>query len=117
MISERDFTRKIYLRKGDFLKKEAKQMNAMMQSLSNSIATIKRENLLLIEDIEASIQTGGRQAGSQAKLKDFQKRAHRCRVQLDLFQLIDDSPHDVGNCQCEHLVRDNTISANKCKCL
>ena len=116
-ISEGDFTRKIHLRRGDFLKKEAKQINAMMQSLSNSIADIKRENLMLIEDIEENIQSYGRQAGGQAKLKEFQKRAHRCRVQLDQFKIIDDGRHDVGTCQCEHLVKDNTISANKCKCI
>ena len=44
-ISEGDFTRKIYLRKGDFLKNEAKQINAMRRALSNSIATVKSENL------------------------------------------------------------------------
>ncbi len=33
-LSERDFTRKIYLRKGDFLVTEAQQINDMMQALS-----------------------------------------------------------------------------------
>ncbi len=47
-ISEGDFTRRIYLRKGDFLKNEAKQINAMGKALSNSIATVKKENLLLL---------------------------------------------------------------------
>ena len=113
-ISERDFTRKIYLRKGDFLKNEAKQINTMMTALSNSVEIIKRENLLLLEDIEESIQAGGRQTEMDAKLKGFQERAHRCRVQLDNFQLIGDSANKVGTGQCRQLVRDSPLSANEC---
>ena len=113
-ISERDFTRKIYLRKGDFLKNEAKQINTMMKTLSNSIAMIKKENLLLVEDLEESIQACGKQTEMDAKLKGFQERAHRCRVQLDNFQLIGDSTNKVGTGQCQQLVRDNPLSANKC---
>jgi methyl-accepting chemotaxis protein len=113
-ISERDFTRKIYLRKGDFLKNEAKQINTMMKALSNSIAMIQKENLLLVKDLEESIQAGSRQTEMDAKLKGFQERAHRCRVQLDNFQLIGDSTNRVGTGQCQQLVRDNPLSADKC---
>jgi predicted nucleic acid-binding Zn ribbon protein len=113
-ISERDFTRKIYLRKGDFLKNEAKQINTMMAALSNSIDVIKRENLLLLEDIEESIQARGRQTEIDAKLKSFQDRADRCRVHLDNFQLIGDSTNKVGTGQRQQLVSDNPLSANKC---
>ena len=113
-ISERDFTRKIYLRRGDFLKNEAKQVNAMMKALSNSIAIIKRENLLLLEDIEESIHACGQQTKIDAKLKGFQDRAHRCRMQLDNFQLIGDSTSNVGTGQGQQLVSDNPLSADKC---
>ncbi|TET90680.1 MAG: hypothetical protein E3J46_02880 [Desulfobacteraceae bacterium] len=113
-ISESDFTRKVYLRKGDFLKNEAKQINAMMKALSNSIEIIKRENLLLLEDIEESIQACGKQTEIDAKLKGFKDRAHRCRVQLDNFQLIGDSTNKVGTGQCQQLVSDIPLSANKC---
>jgi hypothetical protein len=113
-ISERDFTRKIYLRKGDFLKNEAKQINIMMTALSNSIEIIKKENLLLLEDIEESIQACGRQTEMDAKLKGFQDRADRCRVHLDNFQLIGDSTNKVGTGQRQQLVSDNPLSANEC---
>ena len=113
-ISERDFSREIYLRKGDFLKNEAKQINTMMKALSNSIEMIKRENLLLVEDLEESLIAGGRQTEMDAKLKGFQERAHRCRVQLDNFQLIGDGTNKVGAGQCQQLVGDNPLSANKC---
>ena len=113
-ISERDFTRKIYLRKGDFLKNEAKQINAMMKALSNSIATIKRENQLLLEDIEESIQADGKQTEIDAKLKNFRNRASRCRVQLENFQLIGDSTNNVASGQRQQLVGDDPLSANTC---
>jgi methyl-accepting chemotaxis protein len=113
-ISERDFTRKVYLRKGDFLKNEAKQINAMTKALSNSIAIIKRENILLTEDIEASIQGCGQQTEFAAKLKDFRDRANRCRVQLDNFQLIGDSTSNVAGGQPQQLVGENPLSAHKC---
>ena len=113
-ISEGDFTRKIYLRKGDFLKNEAKQVNAMRKALSNSIATVKSENLLLLEDLEESIQACGKQTGIEAKLKGFQDRAHRCRMQLDTFQLINDGTNNFDTDQRQQLVRVNPHSANKC---
>ena len=113
-MSERDFTRKIYLRKGDFLKSEAKQINTMMTVLSNSIEMIKKENLLLVEEIEESIQTAGRQMEIDSKLKGFQERANRCRMQLDNFQLIGDSTIKAGTGQYRQLVRDNPISASEC---
>jgi len=113
-ISERDFTRKIYLRKGDFLKNEAEQMNAMMKALSNSVEIIKKENLLLLDDLEESMQAYGNQTEIDAKLKGFQDRAHRCRVQLDNFQLIDANTNKVGTGQGQQLVSDNPLSANKC---
>jgi methyl-accepting chemotaxis protein len=113
-ISDKNLTRKIYLRKGDFLKNEAKQINAMMMSLSNSIATVKSENLLLLEDLEESIQACGQQTGIEAKLQGFHDRAHRCRVQLDDFQLINDATNNVDTDQRQQLVRVNPHSANKC---
>ena len=113
-ISERDFTRKIYLRKGDLLKTEAQQINDMMRVLSNSVEIIKKENSLLLDDLEKSIQEYGKQAEIDAELKGFRDRAHRCRVQLDNFQLIDDSTNKVGIDQGQKLVRDNPLSANKC---
>ena len=84
------------------------------KALSNSIATVKRENLLLLEDIEETVQACGQQTGIEAKLKGFQDRAYRCRVQLDTFQLIGDSTNEVGTGQCRQLVRDNPLSANEC---
>lgn len=113
-ISEKDFTDKIYLRKGDFLKPEAQQINDMMRVLSNSVETIKKENSLLLDDLEKSIQAHGKQTEIDAELKGIRDRARRCRVQLDNFQLCDDSTNKVYVGQGERLMRDNPLSADKC---
>ena len=115
-ISDKDFTRKINLRRGDFLKNEAKQVNAMMMALSNSIAIIKKENHQLLKDIEESRIAHGKQTEIDAKLKGFQDRARRCRAQLDNFQLINDSMDTVvtGQVQRQHLVGDKSSSARIC---
>ena len=84
------------------------------KALSNSIATVKSENLLLLEDIEESIQACGQQTGIEAKLKGIQDRAYRCRVQLDTFQLIGAGTDKVGCCQYQQLVSENPHSANIC---
>jgi methyl-accepting chemotaxis protein len=113
-ISEKDFTRKINLRRGDFLKNEAKQLNAMMMTLSNSIEIIKKENHLLLEDIAESLQAYGKQTEIDAALRGFHDRADRCRVQLNHFQLIGESMNNTGTTQLQrqHLVGDKSPSAN-----
>ena len=112
-LSKSDFTRNIYLRKGDFLKNEAKQINLMMKALSNSIALVKRENLLLLEDIEKSRQAPGKRTEMDAKLKSFQDRANRCRVQLDNFQLIGENTDNAGTGQHREILNANPLSATK----
>ena len=113
-ISEGDFTRKIYLRNGDFLKNEAKQINAMMHSLSNSIASIKKENLLLIEDLEECKKADGKQTDFEGNLKSFQHRVDRCRMQLDQFKLDKEAANQVDLGQYPDVVGDNLLSADRC---
>jgi methyl-accepting chemotaxis protein len=115
-ISEKDFTREINLRRGGFLKNEAKQVNAMMKSLSDSIELIKKENLLLLKDIAESIQAPGRLTEVNATLKGFHDRAERCRVQLNHFQLIGESMNSTGTGQLQqqHLVGDKSPSVDIC---
>ncbi len=89
-ISSKDFTRLVYLRKGDFLKTEAHQINTMMEALSTSIESIRRENRLLCDDLEASITHYGKLENIDSRLRELKKRADRCRLQLDSFRLIND---------------------------
>ena len=115
-MSEKDFTRKINLRRGDFLKNEAKQVNLMMMNLSNSIEIIKKENHLLLEDIAESLKAYGKQTEIDEALRGFHDRADRCRVQLNQFQLIGERMDNTGTAQTQrqHLVDDKSPSANVC---
>jgi hypothetical protein len=115
-ITDRDFTRKVYLRKGDFLKKEANRINEMMKSLSDSIAIIKKENNLLLEDIAESMEAYGKQTEIDARLRGFHERADRCRMQLKHFQLIGESMNNTGTGQLQrqHLVGEKSPTADIC---
>ena len=113
---EKDFTRQINLRRGDFLNNEANQVNAMMKSLSDSIEIIKKENHLLLKDIAESIQARGKLTEVDAALKGFHDRAERCQVRLNHFQLIGESMNSTGTGQLQqqHLVGDKSPSVDIC---
>ena len=68
---------------------------------------------LLLDDLEKSLQSHGKQAEIEAELKGFRDRAQRCRVQLSNFQLCDDSTNKVDIGQEEQLIRDSPLSADK----
>jgi methyl-accepting chemotaxis protein len=108
-ISAKDFTRKIYLRKGDFLEKEANQINTMMEALSGSLEIIRKENLLLVEDLERSQKEFREHAVISSKLKGLQDRARRCRIQLENFQLIGDSTDNADTDRLSSVQRENQI--------
>ena len=97
-ISSKDFTRMIYLRRGDFLKNEAHQINTMMEELSKSIELIRRENRLLCDDLEASLTHYGKHGEIDSRLRGLMDRADRCRLQLDSFRLINDGRTDSRPC-------------------
>jgi methyl-accepting chemotaxis protein len=99
-ISEGDFTRKIHLRKGDFLKKEAGQINAMMKSLSDSIAIIQKDHYLLLEDMEKYIQAHDNHADIAVKMEAFRHMANRCQVQLDKFKIDHQAADEIDSGQC-----------------
>jgi nitrogen fixation/metabolism regulation signal transduction histidine kinase len=54
-IAEGDLTRKVYLRKGDYLREECEKINAMVDSLSSSIANIKDDHGKLIKLLEETM--------------------------------------------------------------
>jgi len=54
-IAEGDLTRKVYLRKGDYLREECERINAMIDSLSASIGHIKDDHGKLIKLLEETI--------------------------------------------------------------
>lgn len=90
-ITEGDLTRKISLRRKDFLHREASQVNAMTDSLAKLIANIKEDNdllLLILEDATSGIMKGDQ---LEAKLLTALKQAGRCRANLSTLKI----PFDV----------------------
>jgi len=90
-ITEGDLTRKISLRRKDFLHREASQVNAMTDSLTKLIANIKEDNDLLLLILEDA--TNGKMKGDQleAKLLEALKQAGRCKTNLSTLKI----PFDV----------------------
>ena len=78
-----------------------------------SIEEIKKENLLLLQDLEGSIKEYDRNEEIDTKLKGFRERAHRCQIHLDNFILIGDSTDKSGDDRFPQYKRDNQVLADK----
>jgi methyl-accepting chemotaxis protein len=86
-IARGDLTRKVFLRRNDFHKNEAAQVNDMIDSLSKHIMTIKKDHDLLmatLEDIMAGEMTPTERVNSLNTLK---KHADNCHDQLSVFKI------------------------------
>jgi methyl-accepting chemotaxis protein len=90
-ISQGDLTRKILLRRNDFLHKDALLVNAMADALTKRIATIKKENdelLAILEDATINKLKGDQ---LEVKLLEAVKQAGKCKMQLSELKI----PFDV----------------------
>lgn len=88
-ITQGDLTRKVYLRRYDFLKNEADQVNDMIDALSEHIMTIKKDHDLLrtaLEDVAA-----GEMASTEYQhiLDTIKKQADICHKHLSAFKIED----------------------------
>ena len=90
MLSEGDLTRRIYLRRYDFLKDEARHLNEMIDGLSNKIVEIKKENKLLVSTLEEVADSEDDPAVNSDTLKEALARAETCRKLLSNFKLSGD---------------------------
>jgi methyl-accepting chemotaxis protein len=86
-ISRGDLTRKIFLRKYDFLKDEASQVNGMMDNLAALISGIKQENDLLLATLDSATGNRTDPAKLSVCLKKATTHARVCREQLSQFKL------------------------------
>jgi methyl-accepting chemotaxis protein len=77
-ISQGDLTRKIYLRRYDFLKNEADQVNDMIDFLSDHIMTFKKDHGRLISTLNEV-------SGSEMERAEYQKALETIRKQADIF--------------------------------
>jgi methyl-accepting chemotaxis protein len=84
-ISEGDLTRKIFLRRYDFLQNEAIQVNEMIDGLSSLVAKIKKENSLLLSILEEAAGGAKMPQETDAALKKAAKHAAQCRQHLSKF--------------------------------
>ena len=60
------------------------------------------------------MQTNGKQTEFDVKLKGFQDRADRCRLQLENFKLFGASTNNAGTDKRQQPLGDNLPSANYC---
>jgi methyl-accepting chemotaxis protein len=86
-IAQGDLTRKVFLRRHDFHKNEAAQVNDMIDSLSKHIMTIKKDHDLLMETLE-DIMTGEMTPTERVNsLNTLKKHADICHNQLSVFKI------------------------------
>jgi len=86
-ITRGDLTRKIFLRRHDFLKNEAAQVNDMIDSLSGLIAILKKDHdrlLSALEDIPGAVTT---QDEYQNLIEKLKKQADICDKHLSSFKI------------------------------
>ena len=60
------------------------------------------------------MQANGKQTDIDTKLKGFQDRANRCRLQLENFKLFGASTYNAGTDKRQQPLGDNLPSANNC---
>jgi methyl-accepting chemotaxis protein len=89
-LSTGDLTRRIYLRRYDFLKDEARHLNGMIDGLSNMIVDIKKENKKLVSSLEEAMDANVNQEAHCDALGDAKKHADTCREMLSNFKLSEE---------------------------
>ena len=89
-VSKGDLTRKIHLRRYDLLKGEARQLNEMIDGLSNKIVEIKNENNLLVATLENAADTEANQEVTPDVIREALSRATACQKLLSNFQLSEE---------------------------
>ena len=86
-ISQGDLTRKIFLRRHDFLKNEAAQVNGMIDSLSERIRTLKKDHDSLLSALEGMSKVEMVPGEYQDALRTLKKQADICNKHLSEFKI------------------------------
>jgi methyl-accepting chemotaxis protein len=86
-ISQGDLTRKIFIRRHDILKKEARQINEMMDALSARIGAVKTANDQLLSELEQVGSSNVERGTSEHALNMVKKQALLCNKHLSEFKL------------------------------
>jgi methyl-accepting chemotaxis protein len=88
-ISQGDLTQKIILRRRDFLQNEAHQVNEMLDSLTDSLSAIKKENTLLLSELEQLISKQAEKETIVNALKNVKRRAELSHNHLSKFIILE----------------------------
>jgi methyl-accepting chemotaxis protein len=88
-MSKGDLTRRIFLRRYDFLHDEAQQVNEMVDGLSDLLTKIKKENKLLISALNEVVDEDGPQEKDAISIKKATSHAQLCNELLSQFQLLE----------------------------
>jgi len=86
-ISQGDLTRKIFLRRHDFLKNEAAQVNEMIDYLSDHIMTIKKNHDRLLSALKEMPEAEIEQGDYQNTLETLKKQVDICHQHLSVFNI------------------------------
>ena len=82
-VARGNFTRKVYLRKNDFLKEEAATLNHMIDQLSGYFEDIKEENTTLLAIIEEKLAANKQGVETYPVLNEVKANAMHTRDILD----------------------------------
>ena len=91
-VAQGDLTRKVYLRRYDFHKNEAAQVNDMIDFLSGHIKTLKKDHEQLLSTINGVSGSQMELSENQNVLEALKKQADICNEHLSVFKIdgIDD---------------------------
>jgi methyl-accepting chemotaxis protein len=85
-VSLGDLTARVYLRRGDLLKSEARLVNEMIQSLQLKILEVKTQNYLLVKALDEMADGRCTCNGLDNELIGAQKQALACETLLAKFK-------------------------------
>ena len=86
-IAQGDLTRKVFLRRRDLLKNEAHQVNDMIDSLSDYITRIKKDNDLLLSALEEVANGKVEKDKYENAFNIVKKQANLCNEHLSKFKV------------------------------
>jgi len=92
-VASGNLTRKVYLRKRDFLKEEAATLNHMIDRLSGNFEDIRKENTSLLAMIDAKLDAGKHGEETNQILAQIKENAMHTRDILDTVKIDPDPGH------------------------
>jgi methyl-accepting chemotaxis protein len=92
-LARGNFTRKVFLRKNDFLKQEAAILNHMIDQLSGYFEDIKEDNTALLAVLEATPEAGQCEEEIAARLNEVKANAIHTRSILDKVKIDPGKSH------------------------